>query len=122
VKVFALEDDPDRIIWFERYFTKRGIPWKCVQTCSRADEFDSSYDVVLLDHDLGGRQLEEHREDDGLLFLQKIKEDIRADAMVMVHSWNDVAAVRMKCEYPSAVLAEFGSNAFLTILEAVCGR
>lgn len=121
MKVFALEDEPGRIIWFERFFTSRGIPWHCVQTCTRYDEFDPSYDVVLLDHDLGGRQLEDH-EDCGLTFIRLIKSELKFDTLVIIHSWNDVAALRMKAEWPSAVIAEFSSTEFLTILGAICGR
>lgn len=118
--VFVLEDDPERIRWFERFFAQHHVEWQCVHTNERVDEFVGPYDVVCLDHDLGGRQLEAH-EDDGLAFIRAIKDRV-GDACVIIHSWNDVGARRMKAEWPAALLAEFGSPRFTGILERLMPR
>lgn len=122
LNIFALEDDPRRIIWLDRFFfQKHGIDWMCVQTGEREYEFRPPYDIILLDHDLGGRQMVAH-EDDGVAFLRAVKDRINVDALVVIHSHNAEGALRMQAEWPHAVLAEFGSMKFETILSSCMPR
>lgn len=92
MKVFILEDDPIRIGQFMEWL--RGDDITCADSCTQAYKFEPPYDLIFLDHDLGGRQLEEH-EDDGLAFVRLIKDQINPDALVVIHSYNPDGALRM---------------------------
>ena len=63
MKVFILEDDPYRIVKFRDLL--KGHDLTIIDSCTKVEEFKPPYDLILLDHDLGGRQLEDH-EDCGL--------------------------------------------------------
>lgn len=128
MKIYVLEDDPDRIVTLCRYFDRmernlseeQGKPvliedqWS--QTNFRNHEFNPPYDVILLDHDLGGRQLEDH-EDNGRIFLNELKDQF-GNALVIIHSFNRGAAALMKQDYPPAVIATFNSVEFWSLLNA----
>lgn len=128
MRIYVLEDDPERIVSLCRYFDRaeqrqseeagesRLIEVQWSQTCSRLDEFKPPYDLILLDHDLGGRQMRDH-EDCGMTFLTSIREEI-GDALVIIHSHNLAAAARMKQFYPPAVLASYNDIRFWTVLNA----
>lgn len=128
MRIYVLEDDPERIVALCRYFDRLNatidrqatqnhyheVQWS--QTCGRRDEFKPPYDLILLDHDLGGRQMRDH-EDCVMTFLTSIREEI-GDALVIIHSHNLGAAARMKQFYPLAVLAPFNDIKFWTVLNA----
>ena len=95
MKVFVLEDDPDRIRQLCEWL--KGCEWDCVHTCMREGEFNPPYDLILLDHDLGGRQLIDH-EDDGVSFVRLIKDRINPEADIIIHSYNLEGAKRMQAE------------------------
>lgn len=118
MKIFVLEDDPNRIKWLDRFlFQQRGIDWECVHTNIRQAEFGGPYDIVLLDHDLNGRTFDASHEDDGLIFIRAIKDRL-GDAFVLIHSHNPDGARAMQAEWPRAILAEFGTEKFVTLLTA----
>lgn len=75
------------------------------------------YDVVLLDHDLGGRQMEDH-EDCGLTFVKLIKDRLPLDQWVGIHSLNPGGAERMAQEIPNhqVAIVPFGSAGFKRLL------
>lgn len=128
MRIYVLEDDPERIVTLCRYFDRWQADWDAggvdrgpheiqwSQTCGRRDEFKPPYDLILLDHDLGGRQLKEH-EDCGMTFLKSIYAEI-GDALVILHSHNLGAAAQMKQAYPPAVLAPYNDIRFWTVLNA----
>ena len=95
LRVFVLEDDPDRIRLLAQWLI--GCDWDCIHTCVREEEFRPPYDLILLDHDLGGRQLVEH-EDNGLSFVRLIKDRINEEADIIVHSYNPDGAKSMVAE------------------------
>lgn len=118
MRVFVLEDDPDRIRWFaERLMAHT---WDCIQTCHREYAFKPPYDLILLDHNLGGRQMDNSHEDNGLALLGLIKDRI-GETPVVIHSYNGPAADRMQREWPSAHIAPFRGVRFLTLLDSVLG-
>src|SRR5258705_13434814 len=93
IKVFILEDDVTRVnmllVWL------RGADLTVAKSCTEVDKFQPPYDLILLDHDLGGRQMKEH-EDCGLTFLRLIKDKIDPDDSVVVfHSYNPCGAENM---------------------------
>lgn len=101
MKVFILEDDPGRIRWFRERFIGHDVTF--IESCTEADKFQPPYDLILLDHDLGGRQMNEH-EDCGLTFIKLIKNKLTAEDTLVVHSYNSVGATRMLKEIPHVLL------------------
>lgn len=91
-RIYLLEDDPERIISLAR--TLRG-PIQGSQTCERAHEFSGAYNLILLDHDLGGRQMSTH-EDNGYTFLKRVFDRIHLHSRIVIHSHNPDGARLMQ--------------------------
>lgn len=146
MKIFVLEDDPDRIRWFAQRFL--GHDWTCIQTCDREYEFKPPYDLILLDHDLGGRQLEagplirvhkdlarkvegeviiqgEHGliEDCGLTFVRMIKDRLDGTGRIIVHSCNPNGAKAMVREIMDSDIfshyAPFRGSFFNNLIDSI---
>ena len=122
MRIFVLEDDPDRIITLSNFFrpflddgTITEINW--ASSNWQRDKFERPYDLILLDHDLGGRQLTPH-EDDGLKFIRSIKDEIY-DAFVILHSYNPEGVTAMHAEYPVAVPVPFDTPQFWSLIKAI---
>lgn len=103
MRVFALEDDPDRIRQLCEWLA--GTDWVCIQSCIREDEFEPPYDLILLDYDLGGRQMGKawgrsqevaEAEDSGLTFVRLVKDKINPEAEIVIHSYNPEGAKAMQ--------------------------
>lgn len=112
MKVFILEDDSNRVDLFLEWLKGHSIT--LVASCEDADAFDPPYDVIFLDHDLGGRQLEAH-EDCGLTFLKLVATRINPEAVVVVHSYNAEGARNMlnvlaDLKHPKRVYQPFGPS------------
>lgn len=127
MRIFVLEDDPDRIRWFCQRLISHD--WQCIHTCHRESDFTPPYDVILLDHDLGGSQMGlkhgrplsvAESEDCGMTFLKMIEDRI-GDAAVLIHSYNGPAADQMKKHYPKAILAPFRGPTFNVLLDRLIG-
>lgn len=124
--IFILEDDPARIMWFLERF--HGYEVTLAESCTQLDLFTGPYDLVCLDHDLGGRQLEDH-EDDGAAFAAGIKDKI-GDAYVVIHSFNsdgarDIANVLPQPSSPDKVqvyIAPFQGRTFHALLPQMLGE
>jgi len=125
MKVFILEDDPDRIQWFHERFFKHDCA--IIQTCAREYNFNPPYDLILLDHDLGGRQMDNKHEDSGFEFIKLIKDRIDPrKTVVIIHSYNNVGAKRMYDEVKELFrpyIAPFRGkdfNSFIDMVEERC--
>ena len=93
MKIFILEDDPGRMLYFREQLIAHDITH--IDTCEAIAQFQPPYDIIFLDHDLGGRQLEE-REDCGMAFVDLIKDKLIPDKdQVLIHSYNKAGAERM---------------------------
>lgn len=115
-KVFVLEDDPSR----QNLFIKElaGHDLTLIDSCSKLDAFKPPYDLIFLDHDLGGRQIEDH-EDCGLTFVRKVKDQIKDQVTIVYHSFNPVGVRNMQQELGGrGFIAPFGSKSFQSILNA----
>lgn len=98
MKIFILEDDPVRV----NAFVQAGIG----QELTIAQDFEGAvkkftppYDLILLDHDLGGHQFVQNdgREKTGFDFvLWLVAENHRPVAPVVIHSYNPDGAASMK--------------------------
>ena len=100
MRIFVLEDDPIRIRWFRERFIKHETTF--VTSCDAVDSYEPPYDLILLNHDLGGRQMLEH-EDCGLTFVKLIKSKLLGTDLVIVHSYNRPGAKRMLDEIDKSV-------------------
>lgn len=92
MRIFILEDDPNRMAWFNTFFAGHDITH--AESCLHVNRFSPPYNVVFFDHDLGGRQLEDH-EDNGELFAKVVQNRI-GDAIVIIHSFNPEGARAIK--------------------------
>lgn len=109
MKVFILEDDPARMMWFRERLIAHELTH--AESCTHIDRFRPPYDVIFLDHDLGGRQMEAH-EDDGACFARLIGPMINPDAKVIVHSYNADGAQRIRWILQYVFVAPFRGEWF----------
>ena|SRR3990167_5298570 len=121
MRIFILEDDDHRIKLLQEILHRHSLT--VIGSCLDAGQFDPPYDLVLLDHDLGGRQLLEH-EDCGLTFVRMVKDRISKHTPVIVHSYNNSGAEAMlqELDSPMAVYAPFMGSQFVTILEMILAQ
>lgn len=87
---------------------------------------ERGYDLVLLDHDLGGETfVDSDREDCGMEVVRWLKANRGAHGVFVVHSMNAVAAASMYFELSGAGYAVhqavFGSPEFFAHVHAVLG-
>ena len=92
MNIFILEDDPYRIRLFREWLIKHKLTF--ADSCFQVDRFQPPYDLIFLDHDLGGRQLENH-EDNGEAFAKLIQDRINFPTTIFVHSYNPVGVARI---------------------------
>lgn len=99
-RVFILEDDPIRI----EQFREAGLSQE-LTVAESVDEakqvyIPGSYDLLLLDHDLGGQQMvESENPNTGAEFCKWVVEaekGIENDPVVVVHSYNPQGAQTMR--------------------------
>lgn len=122
MKIFILEDDPARMLWFRERLIAHHIDH--AESCAHIDRFQPPYDLIFLDHDLGGRQMTEH-EDDGTHFARLIASHINGSTEVIVHSYNADGAQRIRSVLMDAGVrvwghAPFRGNWFNALVERLC--
>lgn len=124
MRVFILEDDPSRMLYLRERLLAHDILH--IESSTHSGCYQPPYDLLLLDHDLGGRQLEDH-EDDGQGFVRRVKDQIMAQdprPYVIIHSYNPEGAYRMQqalLHMTTCMVAPFRSaqfNRLLTQIEA----
>lgn len=94
MKVFILEDDPLRMLWFRQRLAAHEITH--ADSCTQVERFhdNTPYDAAFFDHDLGGRQMDAH-EDNGEAFakLVNVEHDWSGRGIfTVIHSFNDDGA------------------------------
>jgi len=106
MRIFILEDDPARKIAFEQALGvfEKGFPHE-VTICSFLGgvggayiNFEGEYDLIMLDHDLGGAQMvSPDEEETGTAFVKWLVENnkLKNGPKVIIHSWNPDGARRM---------------------------
>jgi CheY-like chemotaxis protein len=116
MRVFILEDDPVRICKLHEMLY--GCQIDHATSCAEVNLFQPPYDLILLDHDLGGRQMIEH-EDSGYTFVNLIKHLINKDAIVVFHSFNTDGARMMQKVVGRGAVTPFGLAWFMAIIDTV---
>ena len=116
-KVFILEDDPERISYFKELLG-HVADLTIISSCVEVDKFQPPYDLIFLDHDLGGRQMVDH-EDCGLTFVKQA-DSFTPNDLIIVHSYNPVGAKQMLAELPvGAMYCPFRGVAFNNAVEMI---
>lgn len=113
MKIFILEDDPARMMWFRERLINHDITH--AESCTQFDRFTPPYDVVFFDHDLGGRQMDEH-EDNGEEFAKMIGHG-KLDAIAIIHSYNGPGADNIRAALGGGFIAPFRGNWFNSIVD-----
>jgi CheY-like chemotaxis protein len=101
MKVLILEDDPERMKSFASLFSKDVIHH--AEHSHEAIELlkNNFYDLICLDHDLGGTQINFDPEDCGTIVAEYLH-DHPTEAEIIIHSYNTPAAQTMMSLIPSA--------------------
>lgn len=99
MRIFILEDDKGRICRFGDELMKEHDITVCTSVKGALKCFAPPYDLMLLDHDLGGETfVPSEKEETGYSFLQQlpVREAIKRNKpIVIVHSFNYQGAQRM---------------------------
>lgn len=117
IKVALLEDDVDRVAQFRDRLRESGVGHELLHF-ERADDLIAAmrmarYDLILLDHDLGGRArhgLPDATEDCGMRVAEWFAADPdrpRRQGPVVIHSLNEPAARRMAGLIAGSVMVPF---------------
>jgi CheY-like chemotaxis protein len=110
-RVLVLEDSPERIAWFKQHLPDARYV-ATVTDAILAMASDKHYDVLFLDHDLGGTNSHGYNETGpgcGEDVARHILDSGYVADSVVIHSWNPVGAANMARHLPGAVLARFGT-------------
>lgn len=94
MKILILEDSAERMEFFYKKFEDSEI--RHVEHAKDAIEAleNNQYDIIFLDHDLGGTQMNYDPKDCGTLVAEYLSEN-PVDSKIIIHSFNPVAANRM---------------------------
>jgi CheY-like chemotaxis protein len=97
MKVFVLEDDETRVDWIRKNFDEKVE----MDLTDEADEAitllrNNKYDLVFLDHDLGGEQMvSSDHHNTGATVAKIMHETPNKDSVIIVHSYNPIGAENM---------------------------
>jgi CheY-like chemotaxis protein len=127
-RILFLDDDRKRIDEFRERAAGMNLEVTIVETAADciASLSQRSFDLVLLDHDLGGETFcDSDREDCGMEVVRWLKANRGDHGAFIVHTMNAVAAATMYfeligLEYPTAQ-AQFGSPEFYANFYAMAG-
>jgi len=100
MKIFILEDNEDRIIYFRQLFIDHDL---FVATTAReailALDGTTEFDLIFLDHDLGGEQMVDMKNtntgSEVVRYLVTIADKV--NSIIFLHTQNPVAARAMRC-------------------------
>ena len=95
MKVFVLEDDPSRIEIIKRNFGKFGEFIFAINIWEAKEKFNfnENYNLILLDHDLGGQiYVDSLEENTGAEFCRWIIQNKPKLPQIIVHSHNSVGS------------------------------
>lgn len=96
MRILVLEDSPERIGEFVNMFGDHSLV--IVNTAADAISFlsTSKFDVVFLDHDLGGKvYVDSEEENTGYQVAKMLPVSLNRHTPVIIHSWNGAGAKRM---------------------------
>jgi hypothetical protein len=105
MRILILEDDENRNVYFRRNFAPNEIvitddSKECIKLL-----VDENWDMLFLDHDLGGQQMVSSGENTGYEVAQFLEENsIFVPPRVVIHSFNPIGARNMHQALPRATV------------------
>lgn len=95
MKILILEDNDIRIKFFKRRFIYDDLT--VVNHAKEAIDLikENEYDLIMLDHDLGDKQMEWDEDDNGMMVAEYLNKN-PVDAKVIIHSFNNVRGPQMQ--------------------------
>ena len=121
MRVLIVEDNLDRIRKLRRFFIGHEVD--ITEEAQKAIELlkSNTYNLVLLDHDLGGVEMAPSDEFSGFAVAEYISKN-NLNPEVIIHSCNPVGASRMQQVLPSAIkipyVSLFSDTRFLAVSNA----
>ena len=119
MKIFVLEDDPNRINWFTRAF----YDCELITVAATAEKGkyyirNYKYDLIFLDHDLGNRQFVPSNDPiTGYQVAKEIPNSINKNTPIVIHSYNPAGVANMQAILPKAVAMPYGTFSRTTFSE-----
>jgi CheY-like chemotaxis protein len=110
MKVLVVEDDNERIFKFSRELEPTDAVVYYAQSADGAATLLKvlKFDVIFLDHDLGGRAYVASSDPNtGYAVAKKIKGTRNESAYIIIHSLNPAGAENIKSLLPKAIIAPF---------------
>lgn len=109
IRILVVEDDPTRLEWFQKEFNGQDLTLATTAAAGVKYVNDEEFDVIFLDHDLGGRVFVDSEDDNtGCAVAKHIKASINAKTPVLIHSWNPAGARNIQTVLKHAVYIPFG--------------
>jgi len=110
MNIFILEDDVTRMQYFYKIFEKDNVTWAKDAPEGLEAISNKKFDIIFLDHDLGGEQMvsSSHR-NTGYTVAKEIHNSINKDTRVVIHSFNPIGAANMAACLPRAQRRPFGT-------------
>ena len=117
MKIFILEDDPNRVSWFKENLDCKNLD--ITEFVEEAIELlnNNTYDAVFLDHDLGGTYYAPSDEKSGYAVAELIAENITYKPIIVIHSMNHAGGTRMY-----GVLRDAGFNPVMSPFTCLMGN
>ena len=110
MKILIVEDDQQRIDWFEREFKDADVVVVKEAEDGIREVEATKYDVIFLDHDLGGRAfVESHDPNTGFQVALAIVKSPNKNTPIVIHSWNPAGAGNMQSILKHAIYAPFST-------------
>lgn len=111
LKIFILEDDNDRIMFFKWYFQDSTFELFIATNAFEAkDVFEKNapFDILFLDHDLGGlTYVSSEEKNTGYQFAKFLKNKDLSKSNIVIHSVNYKGALNMLSLLPTATYIPF---------------
>jgi len=108
--ILILEDDNNRIARFMKELSFIGHELHFAETTSSAKKYlsENVYDVIFLDHDLGGEMMvDSDKPNTGYQVAKAIVGTANEDAYIVIHSMNPAGSNNMAAILPKAIVAPF---------------
>jgi len=110
MRVLIVEDNDDRKAKFMHELSFLGHDLDFAEEADDAKDFlvENVYDVIFLDHDLGGREYVASSDPNtGYSVAQAIRGTENESAYIIIHSLNPAGAQNIKAVLPKAIVAPF---------------
>jgi hypothetical protein len=113
MRIFILEDNPERIKKFKRELIGHILiiveDVESAKEIINSDTESNKYDLMFLDHDLGGEEMVSPGDNTGYLVAKILSESINKNSNCIIHSCNHAGARAMQFCLPKAILIPFPS-------------